>query len=366
MPSTEVKTNRYIAIIAGGSGSRLWPLSRNNFTKQFLTLIGDRSFLQMTYDRVKGICPDEKIFIITNQKFHDIVTQQLPQIPEQNIILEPAGRDTAPAIGLASYIINKLDPTALLATIGADHYLTDTEGFKLSIEASFDFIEKHNDGILTIGINPTRPDTNLGYIEMGDPVDKAGRGIVFALNLFKEKPDLETAHKFLQNWKFLWNANYFIFSTQHLIKSFEENIPATAAILKTITDKYETPDFKKTLDEEFPKCEKVAIDYAIMEKTKGNFVLPAIFGDWVDIGNWETLKDTLVVEKSKNYTNTKKHIDKDSKDILVYSSDESKLIVTFGLEDVAVVTTNDIIFISKKSKSHELKQLLEQIPEEYK
>lgn len=356
----------YIAIMAGGSGSRLWPLSRNNYTKQFLTMAGDRSFLQMTYDRIKDIFPNDKIFIITNKKFEEIVKNQLPEIPLQNIILEPVMRDTGPAICLAANIINKIDPLGTLGTIGADHYLTDNPSFHQSIETAFIFSQKHPEGIVTIGINPTSPDTGYGYIEMSEPIDKVNKSIIFTVNSFKEKPDLDTAKKFLQNWKYLWNANYFIFNAKYLIDQFDKYLPDSSIVIKDIVKSYGNKDFKEKLYKNFEKCEKIAIDYAIMEKSKEIYVLPATFDNWIDIGNWKTMKDILTVNENQNYSNTSMHVDYESTNLMVHSDNKNLLIATLGLKDIVIISTKDALFISRNSRSHEIKKLLEKIPEEYK
>lgn len=352
-----------IVIRAGGVGSRLWPVSRTTKPKQFHALTSPKTMLEEAIERVDGIASAEEIFISTNANSEELVRKEYPQIPEQNIIVEPARKDTAAAIGLESVIIRKRNPEAVVASLGSDHSVKLGEEFKRVLKVAEEFVQKYPDHIMPIGIRPTEPDTGYGYIECGDVLDEKGGTKLFSVKQFREKPDLQTAREFLQQGNFLWNANMFVWKVSTVLDLFEEHMPEMYAQLQEIEAALGTPQEKEVIERVYPQMEKVAVDYAIIEKTNKIAGIPADIG-WSDIGDWARLKTELDETEEANVVINADHKALKTTNSLVYTDKPGKLVATIGVENIVIVDTGDALLVCDKYHSAQVKDIVEQLKEE--
>lgn len=358
----------YAVIMAGGTGTRLWPMSRSAKPKQFQKLVSDKTLIQETYNRVKKAVPESNILVSTNVSYEEEIKKQLPELPAENFIVEPAKRNTAPALAYVAAEIYRRDKDAIIATLASDHVVQNTDVFANSLKIAFQTAEKYPGSLVLIGINPTRPDTGLGYIKMGSAKGEVEGERIFAVDKFLEKPDLKTAEKYLQSWEYLWNAAYYFFSAKQLLGWFEKYVPKTyKAIVEidALKAKGGNGATQAKIKQDFQKIEDEQFEFAVMEKLdpKNILVIPADLG-WSDIGNWGTLHDVLSENYSSSNISRGYHIDIDSENCLVYGGE--KMIATVGLENVVVIDTPDAILIADKSKSQDVKKLLEKFKEEGK
>ena len=285
--------------MAGGVGSRFWPMSTTTKPKQFIDVLGvGRSLLQLTFDRFKGICDPENVWVVTNKGYYEIVKQQLPEIPEHNILCEPCRRNTAPCIAYVSWRIKAKDRNANIVVTPSDHIVTDGEEFRRVIRQCLQFTGE-TDAIVTLGMKPSRPETGYGYIQADLSSSSPRNKEIFRVDSFKEKPDLETAQKYIRNKSYFWNAGIFIWSVSTIVNAFRVYQPALNDVFEGMADIYGTPQEQEVIDKRFPECESISVDYAIMEKAEEIFVCPADFG-WSDLGTWGSL---LVQTKKDIYGN---------------------------------------------------------------
>lgn len=338
----------YIVIRAGGVGTRLWPVSRNAKPKQLHALTSDKTLLQEAIDRVLDIVPADHIFVSCNQQSEAVIRKDLGAILEHNLILEPALRDTTAAVGLETIKIAQHDPTAIIASLGSDHVITDVAEFQRILRLAEQTITAHPDQIICIGIKPHTADTGYGYIELDGELTSE----VYTVTSFKEKPDQTTAQQFMSAGNFLWNANMFVWRADTLLKLYEQFMPTMYQQLQLIQ---EHPEQLATI---YPHLEKVAIDYAIIEKTNKILAIPGNFG-WNDIGDWARLKDELVPVEADNYSNGD-HIDVGSKNILVFSETD-RCIATIGTTDLIIVDTPDALLVCDKFHSQQVKEIVERL-----
>lgn len=357
----------YAVIMAGGSGTRLWPMSRKVKPKQLQKLVSDKSLIQETYNRVKKALNPENIFISTNTKYVDEIKKQLPDIPEDNFIIEPAVRNTAPALAYIAFEILRKDKDAVISTIASDHTVNNTDVFAKTIKNAFDAVKKYPDHLVAVGINPTRPDTGLGYIKMGKPKDQLDGSQIFNVQSFVEKPDKKTAEKYLQSWEYLWNGAYYFFSAKQLLNWIKKYRPKMYKTFNKIEELQGEPTGanQSKIKELFESLEDEQFEYAVVSQKdfKKVLVIPADLG-WSDIGNWGTLHDVLSENYSTGMISRGYHIDVESEGCLVYGAD--KMIATLGLEDTIVIDTPDVILIANKNKAQDVKKLLEKLKEEGK
>ena len=350
---------RFIPIIlAGGKGERFWPVSRLERPKQFLKLDGsDRSLMQATADRLLPMADWNSLFVITASHLAEGVREQLPSVPVENILVEPQGRDTAPAVAWATLeVAKRFGDDAVCGFFPADHYITNEERYRDTLQAGIDLAVKEG-AIATLGISPTFPSTGYGYIEQGEAVGKFTAGSVhdlpaYKVSRFTEKPDKETAARFLESGLYSWNSGMFIFPAAVMVAELKQHAPEmTAALIEQGADAYATLD-------------KLSIDYAVMEKTDRAYVMPADFG-WDDLGDWnaiERLQKSLNGDRANVEMCT--HVGLDTTGSVLYSSDEDELIVTIGLEDVVVVRDGNATLIVKKNRTQEIKQAVKAIGQE--
>ncbi|MDJ0726090.1 MAG: mannose-1-phosphate guanylyltransferase [Prochloraceae cyanobacterium] len=343
-----MKTNLIPVILAGGKGERFWPLSRTKRPKQFLSLDGSgKSLLQSTAERLLPLAGDwDKIWVVTSALIAAGVKEQLPQLPEANILIEPEGKDTAPAVTWTTLeIARKYGAESNIAFFPADHWIADRAAFEDTIKAA-NALAKDIDAIVTLGIQPNYPSTGYGYIERGDEIGKYNQINAYQVTRFTEKPDRPTAESFIKTGKYSWNSGMFIFRAKVVLAELEKFAPQLLNSLKEKGIKA------------YPELEKTSIDYALMEKTNLAYVIPADFG-WDDLGDWNAL-ERLQKEKQTNLE-LANHVSKDTKGAIVYSSDEDEIIVTIGLEDVVIVRDRNATLIVKKDRTQEIKQVLKSL-----
>ena len=348
----------HIVIMAGGIGSRFWPMSTTECPKQFIDVLGvGRSLLQLTYDRFQGICLPENIWIVTNKKYLELCREQLPDVPTENILLEPCRRNTAPCIAYVSWRIKSKNPKANVVVTPSDHIVTDTVEFQRVITSCLKFTGE-TDAIVTLGMKPNRPETGYGYIQADLSVSSPRNKEIFRVDSFREKPDIETAKKYILQNNFFWNAGVFIWSVSTIVNAFRVYQPAISKVLEGMEHIYGTSDEQKMIDECYPECENISVDYAIMEKAEEIFVCPANFG-WSDLGTWGSL-----VEQSKKdlYGNSLIGNDirlYDSHNCIVHTMNEKQVIIQ-GLDGYIIAENDNRLLICKLSEEQRIKQFSEQ------
>lgn len=339
-------------IMAGGVGSRFWPQSTPENPKQFLSLVSEKAMIQMTYDRMKKIVPKEKIFIVTNYNYVDKVKEQIPEIKDINIITEPCSRNTAPCILLSTIYIKNIYKNTNIVCVSSDSHIENENKFMDDISLANEFVTKKQDAIVTIGIKPTRPETNYGYIKYEHSDDK-----VLKVLRFVEKPNLELAKKYYESKEYLWNAGMFIFNAESILKEFENNVPKEYNLLINLP-KHINSEYYKFLNENYEKCEKISIDYAVMEKSNNVYTIPTEIG-WDDIGTWNSVERYIPKDERDNVL--KGNIEAiNSNNNIVYAN--NKKVVLLDVENVFCIDSDDVIIVGKKeslNKVYTLKDKLE-------
>ncbi len=358
----------YAVIMAGGTGTRLWPMSRTSKPKQFHKLVSEKTLIQETFERVKKAIPQENIFISTNTKYEEEIRKQLPEVKVENFIIEPAKRNTAPALAYVTAEILKNDKNAIIATLASDHVVQNVDVFSNTLKIAFKTAEQYPDHLVLVGINPTKPDTGLGYIKMGNVATTIDGEQVFEVDKFLEKPDQKTAEKYVQSWEYLWNGAYYFFSGKQMMNWVKKYIPETFKSIEAVEKlKAEGGNGAQAakIKQVFEEIKDEQFENAIMEKEDFNkiFVIPADLG-WSDIGNWGTLHDVLGEKYGSTMISRGHHIDVGSEGCLVYGGD--KMIATIGLKDVVIIDTPDSMLIASKDKSQDVKKLLDRMKEEGK
>ncbi len=343
-------SNNYCVIMGGGIGSRFWPFSRKSLPKQFLDFFGTgRTLLQQTFDRFSKIIPIENIFIVTNDLYFSLVKEQLPTISPDQILLEPTRRNTAPCVAWASYHIHALNPNANIVVAPSDHLILKEKEFLDAVNKSLAFVA-HSNNLLTIGIKPNRPETGYGYIQ----VDEQKEGDFYKVKTFTEKPELELAKVFVESGEFYWNSGLFIWNVNNILKAFDELLPELVAKLTTDENVYGTDKEKAFIDENFPACPNVSIDFGIMEKADNVFVLMGDFG-WSDLGTWGSLYDLSPKDEDQNVSIKCTSLMYDSTDNIVVLP-EGKLAVLQGLEGYLVAESENVLLICKKDEEHAIRK----------
>ncbi len=343
--------NNHIVIMAGGVGSRFWPLSTPEYPKQFIDILGcGRTLIQLTVDRFKGICPMRNFWVVTNAAYVQIVRQQLPDIPADHILAEPAARNTAPCIAWACWSIRQEDPTANVVVTPADAVVMNPEEFRRVIKNALNFTDSH-DAIVTIGIKPSRPETGYGYVEAKDAVE----GEICGVKAFKEKPNLETAEQYLKAGNYLWNAGIFVWNVETITVCITKYKPVIAEQMNTIVNS-KLYTLNSTLNEVFPQCEKISIDFAVMEPAAADglvYTHPADFG-WSDLGNWASLHDKLTKDAEGNGVvgNIRLY---ECRNCVVHAEDARKVVLQ-GLDGYIFSEKNGQILVCKRSEEQRIRE----------
>jgi len=336
--------------MAGGIGSRFWPMSTPQTPKQFIDILGTgQTMIQQTVKRFAGVVPMENVYIVTSQNYKELINEQLPKIGDDQILLEPCMRNTAPCIAYATYKIHQKNPDANIVVAPSDHLITDESEFKRVIQKGFEFTSANN-SLLTLGIHPHRPETGYGYIQAEDSVDEA----INKVAAFKEKPDLKTAEAYLSEGNYFWNAGIFLWSVKSILTAFESYLPQVSKIFKSGEALYNTKGEQAFIDEQFPLCENISIDYGIMEHADNIYVLPADFG-WSDLGTWGSLWEKRAHDDHGNSVVGDAVKLYDCSDNIVTVPDGRKVVLQ-GLKDYIVTEANGVFMVCQKSEEQGIKK----------
>lgn len=345
--------HNHLVIMAGGKGSRFWPMSTEARPKQFIDMLGTgRSLLQMTLDRFGDICPIENVWVVTNKSYADIVREQLPMLPVGNILLEPCRRNTAPCIAYCSWKIKSIDPKANVVVSPSDHIVTDVTEFRRIIQMTLQFACE-TDSIVTLGMTPSRPETGYGYIQADMTAPSLREKELFRVDSFKEKPDLQTAKQYIEQKNFFWNAGIFVWNVSTIVNAFRIYQPAIGSVFEEMLPYYGTADEQRLIDERFPQCENISIDYAIMEKAEEIFVCPSSFG-WSDLGTWGSLYQHTEHDLYGNVVIGDGVRMVESTNCIVHCTEQNKVVVQ-GLDGYIVVEKNGALLICKLGEEQRIR-----------
>lgn len=339
-------------IMAGGKGTRFWPLSTEEKPKQFLKLIGEETMIQMTVNRIKPIIPIERIFVCTSKMYVDLVKEQLPELSERNIIVEPEGRNTTPCIAVSAMVIDRYYKNSNMVVLPSDHLINDEEEFRNTILAADSFIKEKDEAIVTFGMNPTRPEVGYGYIKYSNEVLKSNGFRVIKVDAFVEKPNLDTAKKYLREGNYLWNGGMFIWSINNIINQIKMYSPNTYNALINIM-KVREDKLQETINKNYENTEATSIDYAVLEKSKDVYVIPSNFG-WDDVGSWEALDRYRDKDELGNILVGESKVVKANNNLVISSSNK---VVVEGLSDIYVIENDGKVLVGRKSNVANVKEL---------
>lgn len=354
-----METNRetFVIIMAGGVGSRFWPYSRQSHPKQFLDVLGvGKSLLQLTYHRFLPLCPKENIYIVSNESYYSLIKEQLPDMTDDQILLEPNLRNTAPCIAYASYKIACKYPDATTIVTPADHAIFMEDEFVRTCQVALDFA-KTDEKLVTIGIKPSRPETGYGYIQYKQETD----GEVKKVKTFTEKPQLELAKAFFESGDFVWNAGIFIWKVKNIIEAFENFLPEISETFSAISDQYYTEQEKEKIEWAYARTKSISIDYGVMEKADNVYVVPGEFG-WSDLGSWSSLHEYHQKDSNGNVVDGNAMLYNSSQCII--RSPKNKLVVLQGLEGYLVADCDDVLMICKKDDEKQIRSIVNDVKSE--
>lgn len=346
----------YVAILAGGSGTRLWPLSRSRRPKQLLSLVSDRSLIQETVDRIAPLVSPDRTYVVTERSHAGDILAQLPEIPERNVIIEPVRRGTAPALALAALVIHNADPEAVMASLHSDAVITNPDELLRALRLA-GTVAAQTDNVVTLGVRPRVPATNLGYIEMAEALDSSYGGDVHRAARFVEKPDEQKAWHFLQSGRYLWNSGIFVWRVSLILDLFRRLMPGLHARLEEIRPSLGTPDETRAIEDVYPRMEKETIDYGIMERAPKVAVVPTDMR-WSDVGSWSELLEVSQPNQGSNLVRGT-HLGIDTEHSLIFAT--QKPVVTIGLHDLVIVDTEDVLLVATRERAHEVKKVVEQL-----
>ncbi len=345
-------------IMAGGAGTRFWPVSREGQPKQLLPLCGRRSMIQETFDRLEGLIPPERIWVLTNQQLLDAMRQQLPQLPARAILGEPCKRDTAPCIGLAARLVLRADPQAVMLVMPADHVIRPVEKFQQAVRCALELVEREPHTLVTFGIRPTYPATSYGYIERGDEVGPSDNGLVYRVQRFREKPDRDQAQAFLRMGTYYWNSGIFVWRAQTIWDALARYEPHMVPLLESIASAYGSDIFEHVFAEKFSQIRAKSIDYAVMEHYSPILLVEAPF-EWDDVGNWQSLARIWGTDQQGNCAQGK-HLLLDCHNTVVWGADDH-LVVLVGMQDVIVVHTPDATLVAHRGAEESLREVVRRL-----
>lgn len=345
--------NNYLVILAGGAGSRFWPISSEELPKQFLDILGcGRTLIQLTLERFNGLIPKENVWVVTAEKYREIVMEQLPEIPSSNILCEPCRRNTAPCICYVSWKIKKLNTKANIVVSPSDHLVVDIQAFQSAIDDSLSFAAE-TDAVVTLGLKPTRPETGYGYIKADLTYSSSRKHNIFRVDEFKEKPTLEVAKEYIQSPNYLWNSGIFIWKVNTIINAFRVYEPEVSSIFEGLMPYYGTDKEQNKIDESYPQCKNISVDYAILEKAEEIFVFPASFS-WSDLGTWNSLREQSDMDKYGNVCigdNIKLY---DTYNTIVHTCNKKEVIVE-GLDGYVVAEKEGKLLVCRLSEEQRIK-----------
>lgn len=345
--------NNYLVILAGGAGSRFWPISSEELPKQFLDILGcGRTLIQLTLERFNGLIPKENVWVVTAEKYREIVMEQLPEIPSSNILCEPCRRNTAPCICYVSWKIKKLNTKANIVVSPSDHLVVDIQAFQSAIDDSLSFAAE-TDAVVTLGLKPTRPETGYGYIKADLTYSSSRKHNIFRVDEFKEKPTLEIAKEYIQSPNYLWNSGIFIWNVNTIINAFRVYEPEVSSIFEGLMPYYGTDKEQNKIDESYPQCKNISVDYAILEKAEEIFVFPASFS-WSDLGTWNSLREQSDMDKYGNVCigdNIKLY---DTYNTIVHTCNKKEVIVE-GLNGYVVAEKEGKLLVCRLSEEQRIK-----------
>ena len=344
--------------MAGGIGSRFWPMSTVDRPKQFIDILGvGKSLLQLTYDRFAGVCPAENVWVVTNRKYAELVREQLPDVPADHVLMEPCRRNTAPCIAYVSWRIKAADAKANIVVTPSDHIVTDNTEFRRVVTSCMKFTAE-TDAIVTLGMTPTRPETGYGYIQADLSSSSPRNKEIFRIDSFREKPDLQTAKEYISHNNYFWNAGIFIWSVSTIVNAFRVYSPAISKVFESMLSVYGTDKEQEMIDRRYPECENISVDYAIMEKAEEIFVCPASFG-WSDLGSWGSLFAQLKRDLYGNgIIGSNVHL-YDTHNCIIHTTQEKKVVVQ-GLDNCIVAEKDGTLLICKLSEEQRIRQFSEE------
>src|SRR5215216_4035201 len=357
--SCEDMEHTYAVIMAGGGGTRLWPISRKDSPKQLLPLLGQETLFQSTVHRLDNLFPPERILVVTVAEQAQQMQVQVPQIPLENYLIEPEPRGTASVVGLAAAVLKKRDPAAMMAILTADHFIRNKDLFRYLIRTAFQVASR--DYLVTLGISPTFPSTGYGYIEQGDPLEGNYQYPVYRVKRFKEKPDQETAERLLRAGDHSWNSGMFVWKVDAILAEIKRQMPELSEAVHVIANAWGTPDQEDVVTSHWTNLKSQTIDYGIMEKAERVAVLPAGGLGWSDVGSWDSLFEVLFPDFDGNILMNAQNLMLDTHNTLVYGKNDERLIVTIGLDDFVVVDAGDVLMICKTDQAQKVRDVVEHL-----
>jgi mannose-1-phosphate guanylyltransferase len=349
----------YAVIMAGGGGTRLWPVSRRERPKQLLPLLGKETLFQSTIARLEKLFPPERILVVTVAEQAREMKEQVPSIPKENYLIEPAPRGTASVVALAAAVLQKRDPQAVMAIQTADHHIRNNDLFQFLLRTAFEVAEK--DYLVTLGITPTFPSTGYGYIQQGEPLEGDYKYPVYTVRRFTEKPDQATAQQLLRSGEHSWNSGMFVWRVDAILVEIERQMPELFHAVGKISSAWDTPERDDILRSQWNELKSQTIDYGIMEKAGKVAVLPAGGLGWSDVGSWDSLFEVLLPDMNGNVAANTQHLPLDTHNTLVYSVNDQRLVVTIGLDDMVVVDAGDVLMICKVDQSQKVRDVVEHL-----
>jgi len=355
-------THTYAVIMAGGGGTRLWPLSRREKPKQALKLLGEKTLFQSTIERVQGFLPPERILVVTIAEQAELLKAQAPELPDENFLLEPAPRGTASVIGFAATVLHHRDPEAVMAVLPADHFIRNRDLFHLLLKVAVDVAQE--DYLVTLGITPTFPATGYGYIQRGERLPEKFAYPVYRVKRFKEKPKKEQAYEMSVRGGYSWNSGMFIWRTQVILSEIERQMPELKSVLDEISAALASPELESVIQKLWLPLASQTIDYGIMEGAQKVAVLPASGLDWSDVGSWDSLFDVVLpTDTQGNLIFDGNHIARNTRDTLVYGDGGGRLIVTIGVEDLVIVDSGDVLLIAQRDQAQDVREIVARLKE---
>ena len=349
----------YAVIMAGGGGTRLWPVSRKERPKQLLPLLGRETLFQSTVARLETLFPPERILVVTVAEQAREMREQVPAIPEENYLIEPAPRGTASVVALAAAVLKQRDPQAVMAIQTADHHIRNNDLFNYLITTALDVAEKNY--LVTLGITPTYPSTAYGYIQQGEPMIGEYKYPVYTVRRFKEKPDEATAQELLRSGDHSWNSGMFVWRVDVILAEIQRQMPRLYDAVDAIASAWNTPERESVVRSRWMDLKSQTIDYGVMEKAERVAVLPAGGLGWSDVGSWDSLFDVLLPDMNGNVATNAQYLGLDTHNTLVYSANDERLVVTIGLDDIVVVDSGDVLMICKVDQSQKVRDVVEHL-----